>query len=220
MENKTIYLFTVLFTFSLFHGSLIYAQSDQSIMLTADKTEGEAPLRINVQAELKNFRPCANTYVWDFGDGPAFGVADSCYYIGDPIPSRIITNFHNYNNLGTYEVKLKVNNVVSNSIIITVRVGANVVAPPPPPLPPPLFYRFYRNLTIGSYGEDVMALQKFLNRAGVFVALSGYGSPNNETFYFGRLTRAALAKWQAMHGIFPSVGYFGIKTRTAINIEQ
>lgn len=309
MGNKAIYFLAVLlFAFRLFYGGLAYAQAGQSIVLTADKTEGEASLKINFKAELKNFRPCSNTYFWDFDDGPAFGVADSCYYIGDPIPSRTIASSHTYDKHGTYEAKLKVNDVVSNLIIITVRTsnssqpvihgvsgpislivgqtGNWTISATDPnnvalaysvlwgdepladtnQMSSPLSSTFlqtatfshayaqpgnytvafyvrnnsgntaisttnvaviqgqiflprpplYRNLTIGSYGEDVMALQKFLNRAGVFVALNGPGSPNNETFYFGRLTRAALARWQAMRGIFPSVGYFGIKTRTAI----
>src|SRR3989344_275709 len=78
------------------------------------------------------------------------------------------------------------------------------------------FYNFTRDLTVGSKGDDVMALQQFLNGHGVLVAGSGAGSPGNETTYFGSLTKAALAQWQGMKGILPSVGYFGPKTRAAI----
>jgi hypothetical protein len=73
-----------------------------------------------------------------------------------------------------------------------------------------------RNLTVGDVGEDVRMLQKLLNQQGFIVSLSGIGSPGRETSYFGLLTRAALAKFQAAHAITPSVGYFGPLTRVAV----
>ena len=76
---------------------------------------------------------------------------------------------------------------------------------------------FTRNLEVGGTGDDVLALQKFLNANGFTIAESGPGSSGNETSTFGGLTRAALAKFQAANGITPSVGYFGPKTRAAIN---
>ena len=76
---------------------------------------------------------------------------------------------------------------------------------------------FTRNLEVGGTGDDVLALQKFLNANGFTIAESGPGSSGNETSTFGGLTRAALAKFQAANGITPAVGYFGPKTRAAIN---
>ncbi len=38
----------------------------------------------------------------------------------------------------------------------------------------------------------------------------------NETTYFGILTQRALAKFQKVNNITPSVGYFGPKTRKFI----
>lgn len=73
------------------------------------------------------------------------------------------------------------------------------------------------DLTLGSRGADVTALQKFLNANGAMVAASGAGSPGNETSYFGDLTRAALARWQAANNVFPPAGYFGPRTRAHIN---
>lgn len=73
-----------------------------------------------------------------------------------------------------------------------------------------------RNLQTGSTGEDVRALQKFLNANGYRVSASGAGSPGNETTRFGAATRAALIKLQKAKGITPSVGYYGPLTRATI----
>jgi len=78
-------------------------------------------------------------------------------------------------------------------------------------------YNFTRNLTIGSRGEDVKALQEYLNAQGFTVAASGAGSPGNETEYFGSLTQAALADFQAANSVSPAVGYFGPITRAKID---
>jgi hypothetical protein len=75
---------------------------------------------------------------------------------------------------------------------------------------------FTKNLTIGSDGEDVRALQVFLNTHGFPVSLTGPGSTGNETNFFGLLTKAALAKFQAANGISPALGYFGPITRGII----
>lgn len=78
-------------------------------------------------------------------------------------------------------------------------------------------YSFQRNLTVGSMGSDVKALQEWLNTNGYIVADSGPGSPGNETDNFGLATQAALAKFQKAAGISPAVGYFGPLTRKAVN---
>ena len=75
---------------------------------------------------------------------------------------------------------------------------------------------FTRDLRAGMTGEDVRQLQRFLNARGFVVAPAGFGSPGNETEYFGPATQAALAKFQAAHSITPAVGYFGPKTREFI----
>ena len=79
---------------------------------------------------------------------------------------------------------------------------------------------FKSNLTIGSLGSEVKALQEFLNARGYTIAASGPGSPGNETTRFGALTKAALAKYQKAKGITPAVGYFGPMTRTAVNSDS
>ncbi|MEJ0053595.1 MAG: peptidoglycan-binding domain-containing protein [bacterium] len=75
---------------------------------------------------------------------------------------------------------------------------------------------FTRDLTIGSSGADVKALQMWLNAHGFMVAATGPGSAGMETDLFGALTQAALAKYQASVGITPAAGYFGPKTRAWI----
>ena len=77
---------------------------------------------------------------------------------------------------------------------------------------------FKSNLTVGSLGSEVKALQEYLNAKGYTVAASGAGSPGNETTRFGGLTKAALIKFQKAKGITPAAGYFGPKTRAAVNL--
>ena len=216
--NTKKYLLIFSTIFSLLLIGPVYAQSSQVIVLTSDKTEGTAPLAVNFQADLRNFTKCGNTYIWDFGTGPGLALADSCAD-STVLASRIITSSHTYDSPGTYNVNFKVNGVVSNSVVITVR--SNVLQPLSPLVPTTFYpYRFYRDLTLGSFGEDVMALQRFLNKEGIFVAVVGFGSSGNETKYFGRFTQMALSKWQAAHNISPTFGYFGIRTRTAINTRM
>ncbi len=77
-------------------------------------------------------------------------------------------------------------------------------------------FNFVRDLTVGSNGDDVKALQQFLNSHGAQISANGPGSLGSETPYFGRGTRTALARWQAANGVLPAVGYFGPKTRLAM----
>lgn len=69
-------------------------------------------------------------------------------------------------------------------------------------------YNFTTDLTIGSTGADVVALQQMLIDAGLLMIPAPTG-------YFGAMTKAALAKWQAAHGV-PATGYFGPLTRAAV----
>ncbi|MBI4065701.1 peptidoglycan-binding protein [Candidatus Kaiserbacteria bacterium] len=79
---------------------------------------------------------------------------------------------------------------------------------------------FKANLTVGSLGSEVKALQEFLNAKGYTVATSGAGSAGNETTKFGSLTKAALIKYQKAKGITPAVGYFGPVTRAAVKADR
>ena len=64
---------------------------------------------------------------------------------------------------------------------------------------------FTRSLTVGSRGDDVTCLQNYL-KSGGHLSVSATG-------YFGSLTKAATAAWQAANGVTPAVGYFGSISR-------
>lgn len=81
-------------------------------------------------------------------------------------------------------------------------------------------HAFKSDLMLGSLGSEVKALQEFLNAHGYVVATSGAGSPGNETTRFGAATKAALIKYQKAKGIAPAVGYFGPKTRAAVESDS
>lgn len=68
------------------------------------------------------------------------------------------------------------------------------------------------DLTVGSKGDDVVALQTFLVSKGFLTMPTGVAMG-----YFGGLTKAAVAKWQASAGITPTAGYVGLKSRAALN---
>ncbi len=65
-----------------------------------------------------------------------------------------------------------------------------------------------RDLTLGSTGSDVVALQTFLETKGYMTMPVGVSKG-----YFGGLTKSAVAKYQAANAIAPAVGYFGPLTR-------
>jgi len=68
-------------------------------------------------------------------------------------------------------------------------------------------YPFSSDLTVGSTGAAVTALQAMLISKGYLTAVSA------PTGYFGTLTQTAVGKWQAANGISPTAGYFGAKSR-------
>ncbi|PLX24909.1 hypothetical protein C0580_03740 [Candidatus Parcubacteria bacterium] len=78
-------------------------------------------------------------------------------------------------------------------------------------------YHFMRDLELGNEGDDVRALQEYLNQNGFYVSSSGVGSPGNESDYFGPATQEALARFQRANDISPAAGFFGVITRTFVN---
>lgn len=88
---------------------------------------------------------------------------------------------------------------------------------------------FSRTLYVGMRGEDVRALQKFLNTdPETRVAESGAGSSGNETDYFGGATKRAIIKFQEKYredilapvGLTAGLGIFGPKTKEKISMLQ
>ncbi len=77
-------------------------------------------------------------------------------------------------------------------------------------------YYFNRNLKFGSFSEDVKRLQQYLNSSQFLVSKIGPGSIENETMFFGRLTKNAVIKFQKSNNLVPD-GIVGPKTRSVIN---
>ena len=127
---------------------------------------------------------------------------------------------------GTYTVYLKYYSttglqspVISHSIVYTPIAIAPVIATPvTSPVKPSSSnaYVFTRNLSPGSYGPDVKALQQFLNMHGFIIAKSGPGSPGKENTTYGPGTMLALKKYQKAYGITQN-GIFGPITRASVN---
>jgi len=77
------------------------------------------------------------------------------------------------------------------------------------PAVPALGAKFTQNLSLGSIGKEVSALQEVLKNLGYFTF-------PRITTYFGPATKAALQKFQQANGI-PAIGVFGPMTRAAMN---
>lgn len=71
-------------------------------------------------------------------------------------------------------------------------------------------YNFTMDLTVGSRGDEVRALQQFLIDGGYLTSISA------PTGYFGAATKAAVMAWQKAAGVSPASGYFGPLSRAAI----
>jgi hypothetical protein len=67
-------------------------------------------------------------------------------------------------------------------------------------------------LRFGMIHSEVKVLQMYLNTHGFPVAATGFGSPGNETTYFGLRTKAAVILFQKSKGLTPD-GIVGPKTR-------
>jgi peptidoglycan hydrolase-like protein with peptidoglycan-binding domain len=75
------------------------------------------------------------------------------------------------------------------------------------PYPQPSCPSLYRNLSLGTRGADVSALQQFLAGRGYYQPVTGY---------FGVLTRANVARFQQEQAVYPITGGMGPLTRAAI----
>jgi len=73
-------------------------------------------------------------------------------------------------------------------------------------------HTFTMDLTVGSSGAEVTALQQWLVSKGFLTMPAGVSMG-----YFGEMTRAAVAAYQTSKGITPASGYFGPVTRASVN---
>ncbi len=107
--------------------------------------------------------------------------------------------------LGDYIKKsIYSNSTFLRKVLLGVVVGSCIVAAP-------LYALAYsRTLSVGSTGADVSALQVFLRSVGFFP------STTPPTGYYGAITQAAVAKYQASLGL-PTVGVVGPLTLAALN---
>lgn len=90
-------------------------------------------------------------------------------------------------------------------------------------------YTFTRTLKLGSEGEDVLQLQKFLNtNSETQVSTTGIGSPGNETSFFGLKTQQSVIKLQNIFsdiilkpvGLNIGNGFVGNNTLNFLNSHQ
>lgn len=95
--------------------------------------------------------------------------------------------------------------------VVAFALALSVVAPVAASAQSTASYAFNTNLTVGSRGADVVALQSFLEAKGLLVIPAGTSKG-----YFGALTKSAVAAFQTQKGITPAAGYFGPITRAAV----
>lgn len=98
--------------------------------------------------------------------------------------------------------------------VVALALALTVVAPAAASAQTSASYTFNTNLTVGSRGADVVALQSFLESKGLLTIPAGVAKG-----YFGSMTRSAVAAYQTMKGIKPAAGYFGPITRAAVMAE-
>ncbi len=90
----------------------------------------------------------------------------------------------------------------------------------------PSSFQFTGNLSQGSRKKDVEYLQIILNSdSDTKVAQTGFGSPGNETEYFGQATTSAVKRFQEKyasevlvpHNLTSGTGFVGPSTITKLN---
>jgi hypothetical protein len=119
----------------------------------------------------------------------------------------------------TAELQAQIQTLLAQITALQAQLGAQAQ--------PAAGFRFERDLRLGSTGQDVLELQRFLNRnAATQVAPAGSpGGPGMETSFYGPATAAAVSRYQALHasailaplGLTAPTGSFGPSTRAHVN---
>lgn len=95
-------------------------------------------------------------------------------------------------------------------------IQAGYVLDPKVP-PPPTQHVFNVNLTVGDRGIEVLELQKALQHFRYLSNGITLATDPAHALYGGTVTRQAVRKFQAAHGIADDGSHFGPKTRAALN---
>jgi hypothetical protein len=165
---------------------------------------------------LSGFIVIGTNYQDTFNNSPATGTETITYTVNTPVVSQGGGGGFSSGGGGgsTLTVLLTQSNTNTTNQLATSSVALNtaqVAVTQPQNIPTVLgvsLFLFSRNLKLQSTGQDVMELQKFLAKEGLFT--------KKPTKYFGQLTKNALIKWQKKNNL-PATGYFGSMSRSIMN---
>ena len=102
-----------------------------------------------------------------------------------------------------------------SSVIQPPITSTTLVLTPTPSITTGTLLNITRTLKLNMTGDDVKALQIWLNNHGYPIALTGAGSLNNETTKFGPLTKKAVILFQKANNLTPD-GIVGPITRSKL----
>lgn len=213
--------------------ALAVSASGESTPLVMTVNESSLPtvqvtsprIRLGFNADPTKVKGYAASLREDFAHTSIYPYADSIDY---PLPAQP----------GTYVVYVKLYSITGDASPVlktTVHYGSDtssvsstpesIAAQPTPEKPTSPAYQFTRNLRVGTQGEDVRELQKFLNAQGFLVSARGNGSVGKESTYFGAATVRALIRFQERYreqlllplGLTRGTGNFLNATRLFVN---
>lgn len=140
--------------------------------------------------------------------------APSCAFASCPVTTYVPPTSGGGSTTENAALQAQINSLLVTLRALQARVGQGGSAPASG------FGQQVRTIAIslgkGSRGNEVAILQQFLisqNKGPAAQTLAGVGA----TAYFGEMTRAALAEFQAKVGIGPALGNFGPITRAHLN---
>lgn len=95
--------------------------NNRSVFLNSNSTSGQVPFNVNFNASLFNFSSsssCNFNYTWNFGDGTSSNGSVPC-------TSNNVFQFHTYQNPGSYQARITVDGVQSNTVTVNVFGSSN-----------------------------------------------------------------------------------------------